>query len=108
MTKRDLIESVVKLHPQFSRRDAEVMVNTVFDSMTDALRRGERIEIRSFGSFVVKHRQAREGRNPKTGTIVRVGAKRVPFFKVGTELRRRVNGLPPDEDGDDQDGDDEG
>jgi integration host factor beta subunit len=98
MTKRDLIDGVVKLHPQFSRRDAEVMVNTVFDSMTDALRRGERIEIRSFGSFVVKHRQAREGRNPKTGTVVRVGAKRVPFFKVGKELRRRVNGLPPGED----------
>lgn len=92
MTKRDLIENVVKLYPQFSRRDAEVMVNAVFDSMTEALRRGERIEIRSFGSFVVKHRQAREGRNPKTGTIVRVGAKRVPFFKVGKELRARVNG----------------
>jgi integration host factor beta subunit len=101
MTKRDLIDNVVKLFPQFSRRDAEVMVNTVFDSMTDALRRGERIEIRSFGSFVVKHRQAREGRNPKTGTIVRVGAKRVPFFKVGKELRRRVNGeaLAPGEAG---------
>lgn len=95
MTKRDLIENVVERYPQFSRRDAEVMVNTVFDSMTDALRRGERIEIRSFGSFVVKHRQAREGRNPKTGTIVRVGAKRVPFFKVGKELRARVNGAPP-------------
>ncbi len=92
MTKRDLIEGVVKLYPQLSRRDAEVMVNTVFDSMTEALCRGDRIEIRSFGSFVVKQRQAREGRNPKTGTIVRVGAKRVPFFKVGKELRRRVNG----------------
>jgi integration host factor subunit beta len=94
MTKRDLIEEVVKLHPQFSRRDAEVMVNAVFDSMTDALSRGDRIEIRSFGSFVVKHRQAREGRNPKTGTIVSVSAKRVPFFKVGKELRLRVNGQP--------------
>jgi integration host factor subunit beta len=92
MTKRDLIEGVVKLYPQLSRRDAEVMVNTVFDSMMEALCRGDRIEIRSFGSFVVKQRQAREGRNPKTGTIVRVGAKRVPFFKVGKELRRRVNG----------------
>jgi integration host factor subunit beta len=94
MTKRDLIEEVVKLHPQFSRRDAEVMVNAVFDSMTEALSRGDRIEIRSFGSFVVKHRQAREGRNPKTGTIVSVSAKRVPFFKVGKELRLRVNGQP--------------
>jgi integration host factor subunit beta len=92
MTKRDLIEEVVKLYPQFSRRDAEVMVNTVFDSMTKALCRGERVEIRSFGSFVVKQRHAREGRNPKTGTVVAVGAKRVPFFKVGKELRLRVNG----------------
>ena len=103
MTKRGLIENVVGLYPQFSRRDAEVMVNAVFDSMTDALRRGERIEIRSFGSFVVKHRQAREGRNPKTGTIVRVGAKRVPFFKVGKELRRRVNGMAPSSDESSQD-----
>ena len=92
MTKRDLIDEVVKLYPHFSRRDAEVVVSTVFDSMTKALCRGERVEIRSFGSFVVKHRQAREGRNPKTGTVVAVGAKCVPFFKVGKELRLRVNG----------------
>jgi integration host factor subunit beta len=98
MTKRDLIEEVVKLYPQFSRRDAEVMVNTVFDSMTKALCRGERVEIRSFGSFVVKQRHAREGRNPKTGTVVAVGAKRVPFFKVGKELRLRVNGVSQDAD----------
>jgi integration host factor subunit beta len=93
MTKRDLIEEVVKRYPQFSRRDAEVMVNAVFDSLTEALCRGDRIEIRSFGSFVVKERQAREGRNPKTGTVVSVDAKRVPFFKVGKELRLRVNAV---------------
>jgi integration host factor subunit beta len=92
MTKRDLIEEVVKQYPQFSRRDAEVMVNSVFESMTDALRRGERIEIRGFGSFVVKPRQARQGRNPKTGDLVAVAAKRVPFFKVGKELKLRVDG----------------
>lgn len=95
MTKRDLIDEVVKLYPQFSRRDAELMVNTVFNRMTQALCRGDRVEIRSFGSFVVKQRQAREGRNPKTGTVVNVGAKRVPFFKVGKELRLRVNGDSP-------------
>ena len=67
MTKRDLIEDVVKQYPQFSRRDAEVMVNSVFESMADALRRGDRIEIRGFGSFVVKPRQARQGRNPEIG-----------------------------------------
>ena len=94
MTKRDLIDEVLKSFPRFSRRDAEVMVNTVFDSMTEALTRGDRIEIRGFGSFVVKQRQAREGRNPKTGALVAVHAKRVPFFKVGKELRLRVDGKP--------------
>ena len=94
MTKRDLIEEVAKGFPQLARRDAEVVVNAVFDTMTDALVRGDRIEIRGFGSFVVKHRQAREGRNPKTGTLVSVQAKRVPFFKVGKELRLRVDGKP--------------
>ena len=94
MTKRDLIDEVLKLFPRFSRRDAEVMVNAVFDSMTGALTRGERIEIRGFGSFVVKHRHARDGRNPKTGAVVAVLAKRVPFFKVGKELRLRVDGKP--------------
>jgi integration host factor subunit beta len=92
MTKRDLIDEVLKVFPRFSRRDAEVMVNAVFDSMTEALTRGDRIEIRGFGSFVVKRRQAREGRNPKTGAVVEVHAKRVPFFKVGKELRLRVDG----------------
>lgn len=95
MTKRDLIDEVLKLYPQLSHRDAEVVVSKVFDSMTQALCRGERVEIRSFGSFVVKYRQAREGRNPKTGTVVAVGAKCVPFFKVGKELRLRVNGGAP-------------
>lgn len=71
------------------------MVHEVLDAMTEALVRGERIEIRGFGSFVVKHRQAREGRNPKTGAFVPVQAKRVPFFKVGKELRLRVDGGPP-------------
>lgn len=91
MTKRDLIEELGQLYPRFSRRDAEVMVNTVFDGLAEALRRGERVEIRGFGSFVVKQRQAREGRNPKTGSRVAVAAKRVPFFKVGKELRARVD-----------------
>ena len=96
MTKRDLIEEVVKLYPQFSRRDAEVMVNSVFDNMADTLRQGDRIEIRGFGSFVVKPRQARQGRNPKTGRLVAVAAKRVPFFKVGKELKLRVDGKASD------------
>ena len=92
MTKRELIEEVVKQFPRFSRRDAEVMVNAVFDSLAGTLCRGERVEIRGFGSFVVKRRQARDGRNPKTGAVVPVHAKRIPFFKVGKELRLRVDG----------------
>ncbi len=92
MTKRDLIEEVAQHYPRFSRRDAEVMVNAVFDSMTEALAKSERIEIRGFGSFIVKHRPAREGRNPRTGAVVAVAAKRVPLFKVGKELRLRVDG----------------
>jgi integration host factor beta subunit len=91
MTKRDLIDEIVRQYPAYSRRDAEVIVNAVFESMTDALCKEERIEIRGFGSFVVKQRRAREGRNPKTGEIVAVSAKRVPFFKVGKELKQRVD-----------------
>lgn len=91
MTKRDLIDEIVRLFPAYSRRDAEVIVNAVFESMTEALCTGERIEIRGFGSFVVKQRRAREGRNPKTGELVAVAAKRVPFFKVGKELKQRVD-----------------
>jgi integration host factor subunit beta len=91
VTKRDLIEEVAQQYPRFSRRDAEVIVKAVFDSMTDALVKGERIEIRGFGSFIVKQRPAREGRNPRTGTVVSVAAKKVPLFKVGKELRLRVD-----------------
>ena len=92
MTKRDLIDEVNKRFPHLSHRDAEVIINAIFDSMVDAMRRGERIEIRGLGSFVVKHRRAREGRNPKSGEIVSVAAKKVPFFKVGKDLRLRVDG----------------
>ena len=67
------------------------MVNTIFDSMVEALKRGDRIEIRGFGSFQVKLREAREGRNPKTGAPVHISAKRTPFFKVGKELKEMVD-----------------
>ena len=94
MTKRDLIDEVNKRFPHLSRRDSEVIINAIFDSMVEALAQGDRIEIRGFGSFVVKHRRARQGRNPKSGVLVSVAAKRVPFFKVGKELRFRVDGKP--------------
>ena len=91
MTKSGLIEEVAKRTPHISKKDMEVVVNTIFDSMIDALREGERIEIRGFGSFQVKLREAREGRNPKTGAPVHISAKRTPFFKVGKELKEMVD-----------------
>ena len=74
-------------------------MNTIFESMTEALQRGERIEIRGFGTFRVKLREAREGRNPKTGEEVHIPAKRMPFFKVGNELKKMVNGELQEESG---------
>jgi integration host factor subunit beta len=91
LNKSDLIEMLSKRLANLAGRDVEVIVNTIFDSMTDALRRGDRIEIRGFGSFEVRVRKPRIGRNPKTGMSVEVGERRVPFFKVGKELRERVN-----------------
>ena len=91
MTKSDLIERVAARVPHISKKDTELVVNTIFDSMTEALRTGNRIEIRGFGSFQVKIREAREGRNPKTGDEVQIPAKRTPFFKVGKELKERID-----------------
>src|SRR3954453_21741197 len=90
MTKSDLIELVAnKLH--LPKGKAELIVNCVFDSMEDSLKKGERIEIRGFGSFEIRHYKAYEGRNPRTGDPVGVQPKRLPFFKVGKELKERVN-----------------
>ena len=96
MTKSGHIERVAELTPHISKKDTEIVVNTIFDSMTEALKRGERIEIRGFGSFQVKVREAREGRNPKTGEPVHISAKRTPFFKVGKELKEMVDGTRPE------------
>ena len=90
MTKSDLIERVAQQLPHISKKDTETVVNTIFDSMTESLKQGDRIEIRGFGSFQVKIREAREGRNPKTGDEVKISAKRAPFFKVGKELKERI------------------
>ena len=90
MTKSELIEAVAnKL--KLPKGKAELIVNCVFDSMEAALRRGERIEIRGFGSFEIRHYGAYKGRNPRTGDEVDVRPKRLPFFKVGKELKERVN-----------------
>jgi integration host factor beta subunit len=97
MTKSGLIEEVARRTPHISKKDTEVVVNTIFDSMIEALKQGDRIEIRGFGSFQVKIREAREGRNPKTGEPVHIGAKRTPFFKVGKELKEMVDRSPSPE-----------
>ncbi len=94
MTKSGLIEAVAERTPHISKKDTEIVVNTIFDSMAQALREGQRIEIRGFGSFQVKRREARDGRNPKTGEPVHISAKRTPFFKVGKELKEMVDDAP--------------
>ncbi len=90
MTKAELIEEVSRV-VEMSRKDSEVIVETIFDSIVRALRCGEKIEIRGFGSFRTRQRQPRIGRNPKTGTRVEVPAKRIPFFKPSKELKDLVN-----------------
>jgi integration host factor subunit beta len=97
MTKSGLIEEVAKRTPHISKKDTEVVVNTIFDAMIESLRGGDRIEIRGFGSFQVKIREARDGRNPKTGEPVHISAKRTPFFKVGKELKEMVDSLPAED-----------
>ncbi|PRP97638.1 HU family DNA-binding protein [Enhygromyxa salina] len=91
MTKSELIERVAQ-ESGLPKGRAEMVVNTIFDSMTSALIAGDGIEIRGFGSFTVRLYKSYEGRNPRTGDVVHVAPKRLPFFKVGKELRERVNG----------------
>ena len=90
MTKRDLSVEVARLYPHYSVREVETIVNAVFASLTAALARGEGIELRGFGSFGVRHHPAREGRNPRTGAVVAVPAKKALVFKVAKELWGRV------------------
>ena len=94
VTKSELIERVAQ-EAGMTKGRAEMVVNTIFDSMTSALIAGEGIEIRGFGSFTVRTYKSYEGRNPRTGDIVHVAPKKLPFFKVGKELRERVNGSAP-------------
>lgn len=91
MTKSQLIDAISRRAPHVPRREVESIVNAVFDAMNESLQRGERIEIRGFGSFGVKTRPARQGRNPKTGEQVSVPLRRTPFFTVGKELKERLN-----------------
>lgn len=90
MTKSELIEAVAG-RANLTKDKATIVVNTIFDGMVTAMRTEDRIEIRNFGNFVVKKYKAYTGRNPKTGELVKVPAKKMPFFKVGLELKKRVN-----------------
>ncbi len=91
MTKSELIEMVVQAHGSLNAKASELVVNTVFDSIEEALKAGDKVEIRGFGSFTVRERTGREARNPKSGEVVRIPSKRAPFFKTGKELKERVN-----------------
>lgn len=91
MTKSELIVRLAERFPQLVAKDADFAVKMILDAMTDALVRGDRIEIRGFGSFALNYRPPRVGRNPKSGDKVSVPAKWVPHFKAGKELRERVD-----------------
>ena len=91
MTKSELITRLAERNPHLYQRDIENVVAAILDTVTDALARGDRVELRGFGAFSVKHRPARTGRNPRTGEKVEVEAKSVPFFKTGKEMRERLN-----------------
>lgn len=92
LTKSELIAELAAANPHLRGQDVETIVATIFEEISYALARGERVELRGFGAFTVKHRDARTGRNPRTGEAVDVDEKSVPFFKAGKELRLRVNG----------------
>lgn len=91
MTKSELIQRLAQRNPHLYQRDVERIVSTIFEEITEALARGDRVELRGFGAFSVKQRGARTGRNPRTGESVAVEEKSVPFFKTGKELRDRLN-----------------
>ncbi len=91
MTKSELIQRLADMNPHLYQRDVERIVSTIFDEISVALARGDRVELRGFGAFSVKARDARVGRNPRTGASVNVARKFVPFFKAGKDLRERLN-----------------
>jgi integration host factor subunit beta len=97
LIKSELILKIAAGNPHLFHRDVEKIVNVLFDEITDALARGDRVELRGFGAFTVKHRAPRTGRNPRTGAPVKVDEKFVPFFKTGKELRERLNADDEDE-----------
>jgi integration host factor subunit beta len=106
MNKSTLIEQLAGQLPHLTHNQVESIVNVMFDSMMEALRKGDKVEIRGFASFTIRSRRPKEGRNPKTGALVNVPAKKVPFFKAGRELKLMMNqaaGTPPPDEPDDED-----
>lgn len=95
MTKAELVEEVARVS-DLTKKHSESIVNTVFDSIIDALQKDEKIELRGFGSFRIRQRRSRQGRNPKTGDKVDVPAKRIPYFKPGKELKELINSSSAD------------
>lgn len=91
MIKSELVQKIAEANPHLYQRDVEHIVNAILDEITEALARGDRVELRGFGAFSVKNRPARTGRNPRTGERVEVTQKSVPFFKTGKEMRERLN-----------------
>ena len=92
MIRSELIQKVAEENPHLTQRDVERVVNTIFEEIVEAMCQGNRVELRGFGAFSVKKRDARQGRNPRTGEAVQVEEKHVPFFKAGKLLRDRLNG----------------
>jgi integration host factor subunit beta len=91
MIKSELVQRIVSQNPHLYQRDIENIVSAILDEMVEALRRGDRVELRGFGSFSAKLRGPRQGRNPRTGAVVAVGRKAIPAFKTGKEMRARLN-----------------
>lgn len=92
MIKSELVAKIAEQHPNLLQRDVEQVVSTIFEEITSAMVAGDRVELRGFGAFSVRDREARQARNPRTGDIVDVPAKKTPYFKAGKELRDRLNG----------------
>jgi len=91
MIKSELVQRIASQNPHLYQRDIEKIVSAILDEMVEALRRGDRVELRGFGTFSAKLRGARQGHNPRTGAIVAVGRKAIPAFKTGKEMRERLN-----------------
>ena len=91
MLKSELVHTIAEQNPHLYHRDAERIVHTILDEIVEAMTNGDRVELRGFGVFLVKKRDAHNGRNPRTGQTITIEAKRVPFFRAGKELREKLN-----------------